>query len=178
MVALFIIMRSTKGHPHGQPFPIIQKHYEFYLANKISCLFLLCAATMLTIVVATLLSLAIALTLGTNVIAEHGAENEVFFGSELIERAVDHHPDGIETLFLAEKEIEAFIAHGLDDVGDACMFQTGTGIGLIALIESEEHHVADSFLEFVDMVHEHFHVGGQNLGLLHGLLSFSFAFCF
>jgi hypothetical protein len=28
------------------------------------------------------------------------------------------------------------------------------------------------------MVHEHFHVGGQNLGLLHGLLSFSFAFCF
>ena len=35
MVALFIIMRSTKGHPHGQPFPIIQKHYEFYLANKI-----------------------------------------------------------------------------------------------------------------------------------------------
>ena len=153
MVALFIIMRSTKGHPHGQPFPIIQKHYEFYLANKISCLFLLCAATMLTIVVATLLSLAIALTLGTNVIAEHGAENEVFFGSELIERAVDHHPDGFETLLLAEKEIEAFIAHGLDDVGDACMLQTGTGIGLIALVEGEEHHVADSFLEFVDMVH-------------------------
>jgi len=40
------------------------------------------------------------------------------------------------------------------------MFQTGAGECLVALIEGEENHVTYSFLEFVDVVHEHFHVGG------------------
>lgn len=48
------------------------------------------------------------------------------------------------------------------------MFQTGAGECLVTLIEGEENHVTYSFLEFVDVVHEHFHVGGQYLGLLHG----------
>ena len=117
---------------------------------------------------ATLLALTVTLTLSAEVIAKHGAKDEIFFGRELVERPVDNHPNGIETLFLAEEEVETVVTYGLDDIGDARMFQTGAGEGLVALIEGEENHVTYSFLEFVDVVHEHFHVGGQYLGLLHG----------
>ena len=60
---------------------------------------------MAAVVVAPLLTLAEALALGTDVVAEHGAENEVFFGSELVERTVDNHADGIQALLLSEEKV-------------------------------------------------------------------------
>ena len=58
---------------------------------------------MLTVVIAPLLSLTIALALSTNVIAQHRTEDEILFRSELVERAGDNHTDSFKTLFLAKE---------------------------------------------------------------------------
>ncbi len=74
---------------------------------------------MAAVVVAPLLTLAEALALGTDVVAEHGAENEVFFRCELVERTVDNHADGVQALLLSEEKVQTVVAHGLYDVADA-----------------------------------------------------------
>lgn len=101
------------------PLLIIQNHYEFYLANKIYSVILLGATAVFAVMTATLLALTVTLTLSAEVIAKHGAKDEVFFGRELVERPVDKHPNGIETLLLAEEEVETVVTYGLDDIGDA-----------------------------------------------------------
>lgn len=51
-------------------------------------------------------TLAIALTLRTEVVAQHGTEDEVLFGRETAEWLVDDHPHGIEALAASEIEIQ------------------------------------------------------------------------
>ena len=109
---------------------------------------------------AAALALAVALTLGADIITQHGAEHEVLFGGEQIERARHHHAYGIETLLAPEVKIEAVVAHGLDDVVDVLALQTAPGKFLILLVEREEHHTAHSLLVFVDMVHQYLHIYG------------------
>ena len=79
----------------------------------------MCATAVFTVVTATLLALTVALTLSAEIIAKHGAKDEVFFGRELVKRPVDNHPNGIETLFLSEEKVETVVTYGLDDIGDA-----------------------------------------------------------
>ena len=56
-------------------------------------------------------ALAIALTLGTYVIAQHGTEDKVLFGGQLAERTGDHQTDGIKTFLLAKEKIETVVAY-------------------------------------------------------------------
>ena len=51
-------------------------------------------------------TLAIALTLRTEVVAQHGTEDEVLFGRETAEWLVNDHPHGIEALAASEIEIQ------------------------------------------------------------------------
>ena len=111
-----LLPSRNKGPSSRTALGLIQKHYV-NLANKIFTL--LCTLAMEAVVITPLLALTEALALGTNVVAKHGAENEVFFGSELVERTVDNHPDGIKALLLSEEKIQPIVAHGLDDVADA-----------------------------------------------------------
>ena len=111
-----LLPNRNKGPSSRTALGLIQKHYV-NLANKIFTL--LCTLAMAAVVVTPLLTLAEALALGTDVVAEHGAENEVFFGSELVERTVDNHADGIQALLLSEEKVQTVVAHGLYDVADA-----------------------------------------------------------
>ena len=114
---------------------------------------------MFTVEITALLTLTIAFTLCTDIIPQHGTENEILFGRKLVERSGHHQSDGVETLFLAEEQVESLRAHALDDITDSSMFKSSAGKGLIAFVESEEHHAADSLLQLIDMIHEHLHVG-------------------
>ena len=77
---------------HDIPSHIIQKHYEFYLANKIksyryvnySQLEIFCWLFLLRHFESALFAFAIAFALSANVIAEHGSEYEVLFWAELV----------------------------------------------------------------------------------------------
>ena len=59
---------------------------------------------------------AIPLALGTDVIPQHRAEDEVFFWRQLIQRARHHTTDGVDALRLAEKEVDFLPVNGLDEV--------------------------------------------------------------
>lgn len=121
---------------------------------------------------AALLALAVALTLGADVVAEHGAEDEVLLGRELAERARHHASDGRHTLPLAKEEVDPSVAHGLDDVVDALLLQSVDGEVAILLVEGIEHHLSHSLLILIDMIHEHLHVGQRHhLSLFHFSLS-------
>lgn len=71
--------------------------------------------------------------------------------------------------FLPKKEVQPFVAHGLYKVVDVLSLKSRNGIMLILLVESEEHHLPYALLELIDMVHEHLHIDGHNLFLLHGV---------
>ena len=47
-------------------------------------------------------TLAITLTLGTNIITEHGPEDEVLLGSQLVKRTCDNQSNGLQTLTASE----------------------------------------------------------------------------
>jgi len=56
------------------------------------------------------LPLAESLALGAKVVAQHGAENEVLFGSELVERTCDDEANGVETLAATEIDVDVVSA--------------------------------------------------------------------
>lgn len=86
----------TAGHDQ-----CIQKHYEFYLANKISKKFII-YFTSLCLHAAAAFALTIALTLRADIIAEHSSEDEVLLRRELAQRTCNHETDSLETLLAAE----------------------------------------------------------------------------
>ena len=135
---------------------------------------------MLTDLAAFALPLAEPLALGTDVVAQHGTEDEILLGSQLIERTVDNEANGIQTLRAPEIKVQVLPSCGLHKIGDAHVLQALTGKGLIALMTGEEHHLSHSFAKLVDMIHQHLQVDGaglsasslvrgrSGLGLLHG----------
>ena len=104
------------------------------------------------------LALTVALALCAEVVAKHGTQDEVFLGGELVERTVDDETDGIETLATTKIEVEGVLACGLKNVGDVLMLQALGGILLVTLVHGEQHHLANTFLVFVDVIHQHLHV--------------------
>ena len=104
------------------------------------------------------LALAEALTLGTKVVTQHRAEYEVLLGRQLIERTRHDEADGVETFLTAEIEIEVVLARRLQHILDVLALQTLCGILFIFLRTGEQNHLANTFLVFVDVVHQHFHL--------------------
>ena len=104
------------------------------------------------------LALAEALALGTKVVTQHRAEYEVLLGRQFIERTRHDEADGVETFLTAEIEIEVVLARRLQHILDVLALQTLCGILFIFLRTGEKNHLANTFLVFVDVVHQHFHL--------------------
>ena len=104
--------------------------------------------------IALTLAFAITLTLGTDVVAKHGSEDKVLFGSQLIQRTGDKQTDGIEALTATEIDVDILLASGLHHVVDGLTTQTVRGKSLETAVAGEENHPAHTFLIFIDMVHQ------------------------
>ena len=63
-----------------------------------------------------LLSLTIAFTLSTDIISQHGTQNEILFRRKLAQRFGNNHADSIQTFLLTKEEIQTVVANRLDDV--------------------------------------------------------------
>lgn len=63
-----------------------------------------------------LLPLTIAFALGTDVISQHGTQDEILFRRKLAQRFGDYHADSIQTFFLTKEEIQTVVANRLDDI--------------------------------------------------------------
>ena len=61
-------------------------------------------------------TLTISFALGTDVVAEHGSEDEVFFGCQLVERTGDEQADGVETFAATEIDVHVLLAGRLHHV--------------------------------------------------------------
>lgn len=108
---------------------------------------------------------AIPLALGTDVIPQHRAEDEVFFRRQLIQWARHHTTDGVDALRLAEKEVDFLSVNGLDEVIYVLLLQPGDGKSLVLAVHRIEHHLAHTFLKLIDVVQEDFQFGGLDIGL-------------
>ena len=100
----------------------------------------------------------IAFTLCTDIVAEHGAEDEVLLGRQLVERTGDEQADGIETLAATKVHIDVILACGLQYVVYRLVAQATTCLLLETAVAGEEYHPAYTFLIFVDMIHQHAHL--------------------
>ena len=58
---------------------------------------------------------AIALTLCTDVVAEHGSKDEVLFGRQFVERTGDNETYRVETFLAANIEVEVVLARRLQN---------------------------------------------------------------
>ena len=106
---------------------------------------------------ASSLTFAVSLTLGTDVVAKHGPKDKVLFGSQLIQRTGDEQTDGIETLLATKIDVDILLACGLHHVVDGLAAQTVRGKSLETAVAGEEYHSAHTFLIFVDVVHQYLH---------------------
>ena len=78
----------------------------------------------IALTVASALALTIPLALGTDVVAEHGTENEVLLRREQIQWTGDDKADSLQTLAPSEIDIQVVPTSGLQDVRDALTFQS------------------------------------------------------
>ena len=120
------------------------------------CNLILIYAVALTLAFA--LTLAVSLTLGADVIAQHGAENEVFLGRELVERTGDDETDGVKTLATSEIDVQVLLSGRLKHIRNALALQARNGLLAVALVTCEQHHLAHAFIQLIDMVHQHLHL--------------------
>ena len=125
------------------------------------CNLILIYAVALTL--AFTLTLAVSLTLGADVIAQHGAENEVLLGRELVERTGDDETDGVKTLAASEIDVQVLLSGRLKHIRNALALQARNGLLAVALVACEQHHLAHAFIEFVDVVHQHLHLCRNSL---------------
>ena len=112
---------------------------------------------------ASALTFAISLTLGTDVVAKHGSKDKVLFGSQFIQRTCDEQTDGIETFLTTKIDVDILLASGLHHVVDGLAAQSIGGKSLETAVAGKQYHPAHTFLIFIDMVHQHLHGGGQCL---------------
>ena len=109
------------------------------------------------------LAFAVTLTLGADVIAKHSSEDEILFGSQLIQWTGDKQADGIEALLATKIDVDILLASGLHHVVDRLAAQPVRGKSLETAVAGEEYHPAHTFLIFIDVVHQHLHGGGHCL---------------
>ena len=63
-----------------------------------------------------LLSLTIAFTLGTDIISQHGTQDEILFRRKLAQWFGNNHADSIQAFLLTKEEIQTVVANRLDDI--------------------------------------------------------------
>ena len=108
------------------------------------------------------LALAVALALGTDVVTQHGAEDEVFFWIKLVQRTGDDELDGSQTLAASEIDVLVLLSGRLYQVGYALTLQALHGQWDILLVTGEQYHLAYAFVKFVDVVHQNLHLCGNH----------------
>ena len=109
----------------------------------------------LTLALTLPLTLTISFALCADVVAEHGAEDEVLFGRELVQRTGDDEPNGLQTLSPPEIHVQILLPGWLQQVRDALTLQSLYSQFAVLLVAGEQHHLAHTFLQFVDVVHQH-----------------------
>lgn len=113
------------------------------------------------------LPLAVTLALQADVIAKEGTKDEVLLWTKFIERTRHEQPDGINTGFSPEKQVDIAIADVLRHEVDTLKAQT-VCYGLFILpVEGVEHHLAHTFLILIDVIHQNLLVNGGHLHLHH-----------
>ena len=103
---------------------------------------------------ASVLTFAVSFALCADVISEHSTENEVLLGSQLMQRTGDDEPDGLQTLAPPKIHVQVLLSCGVQQVGNALTLQSLDSLFTIPLITSKQHHVAHTFIQFVDVVHQ------------------------
>ena len=101
-----------------------------------------------------LLTFAVPFALCADVVAKHGSKDEVLFGRELVQRTGDDKPDGLQTLAPSEIHVQVLLSGWLQQVRNALTLQSLYGQFAILLVAGEQHHVAHTFLQLVDVVHQ------------------------
>ena len=122
--------------------------------------------------VALAATLAVALALHTDVVAQQRAKDEILLRSELVERACDDEAYGVKTFLASEIKVDIVSAYRLHDIVDALTLKSAQGEVSIFFLECEQHHTADTFLVFVNVVHKNLHVYRANFGLCHIVIVF------
>ena len=112
-------------------------------------------------------TLTIPFALCAEVVAEHGTEDKVLFGCELVQRTGDDESDGFQTLATPEIHVQVLLASGLEHIRDTLTFQPFNGQFAIFLITGEEHHLAHALIQFVDVVHQYLHLRGNRCCRFH-----------
>ena len=105
--------------------------------------------------------LAVPFALCAEVIAEHSSEDEIFFGCELVQRAGDNKPYGLQTLASSEIHVQILLSGRLQQVRNALTLQPLNGQLAILLVAGEQHHVTHTFIQFIDVVHQHLEFHGS-----------------
>lgn len=113
-------------------------------------------------------ALTVSLALSTNIVAKEGSEDEILFGSELIERTAHDVAYCLQTFGLTKIKVQTVVAHRLDEIPDTLVLQSRDGKLLVFLVEGEEHHLAYTLLILINMVHEHLHIHWHYPSFLHG----------
>ena len=63
-----------------------------------------------------LLALTIAFALGTDIISQHGTQNEILLRCKQAQWFGDYHADSIQAFLLAKEEIQTVVANRLNDI--------------------------------------------------------------
>lgn len=113
----------------------------------------------------TLLPVTETFTLATDVIAKQGTYDEIMFWRQTCERLIHDYADSIKALFLAKENVYVGMPYPLYDIFYALTFKSIYGKVLITSITGEENHLSNTFLIFINMIHQHLHIES----LLNGL---------
>ena len=107
------------------------------------------------------LALAVPFALCAEVVAEHGTEDEVLFGREFVQWTRDDEAGSLQTFTSPEINILILSSCRLKQVWDALTLQSLNGLLTILLITGEQHHVAHTFMQLVDVVHQYLEFHGS-----------------
>ena len=102
-----------------------------------------------------LFTFAVPFALCADIIAEHGSENEVLLWRKLVQRTSDDEPDGLQTLTPPEIYVQVLLSGRLQHIWNTLPLQSLYSQFTVLFVAGEQHHVAHTFMQFVDVVHQH-----------------------
>ena len=88
------------------------------------------------------LAFTISFALTADVIAQQGAENEIFFGRELIERTTCKSAYSIHTFLAPKEQIDALVAYRLNEIINTLALKFAYNLLLIAVRKGVENHAS------------------------------------
>ena len=159
LLSILIIGANIRIRKHNT------KQKAFFLFCIVDCnaTILLCKLARLSLTCSLSLAFAVSLTLGADVVAKHSSEDEVLFGSQLIQRTGNEQTDGIKTLLATKVDVDILLASRLHHVVNGLAVQPVGGKCLETAVAGEENHPAHPFLIFIDVIHQHPHLGRKYL---------------